>query len=85
MSSGPTITHAQVARLREVFKGEEGWAIAAKWSGPLTNPSVEVQVWTSVESGRCIVSGIGETVEKAVDALLANVARSLAHLPVVPR
>ncbi len=85
MSAGPTITHAQAAKLREVFKGEQGWAIVANKVENVEPAMVQVMVSTVLFESSFHCWGIGDTVEKAVDNLLSGTAEVLPQLPGVPR
>jgi hypothetical protein len=85
VSSGPTITHAQAAKLREVFKGEQGWAIVVR---PLVGGDVErvlVQVIRNTITSLMLFEAGADTTEKAVDQLLADAALAFPQIPGVPR
>lgn len=89
MSAGPTITHAQAAKLREVFKGEQGWAITVtdmskERSQPIAD-TVCVRVSVNLPFTSLAISTYAPTVEQGVAQLLGDVAAALPQLPGVPR
>lgn len=85
MSAAPTITHAQAAKLREVFKGEQGWAIVVHAVENFSDHAVRLRVYR--ESGRSLASFScgAKTVDEAVEKLLAEFALAFPQIPGVPR